>query len=164
MSYSRQTVCSLAGIDVDRFKVLARRGQNIAWLQEGEDGEAFDPYERRPPISGFQALLLAIQTELTLPAGMLDGLSPPDAYQIVNNNAHAVHEAVKSREPYFIGYAGDPQDGRAGGFQLFGSFAEVAAMVASKGGNPARVTLVNVSRVYQAVLDRAAVLGIEFAL
>jgi len=163
--FTRQEVCALTGIPVERFKSLVRRDQ-IAIILANESGWNY--------FSAMDVFRIAIQERLSCQIGYADGLSADTAAKIISNNAEGIEEVFwqslgKKAAPDkwfgYVGFSGD-LDVNNGGDGVFGTLSEVTKLIERKdrnGEQPMRVFLVNADSVLREVAARATKhLNIDF--
>jgi hypothetical protein len=176
--HTRQDVCALTGIPVERFKTLARREQlpTVCVPPTGTSEETLDRVRERnwnwfTPIDVFR---IAIQSRLMSEIGY-DGLAASTAANIVISNSSDIgnvfHLASKgkieksSHHDIWIGYLGitDADDKNNVCRDLSGSLANIVSTIKSVDqGHKSRLFLVNASAVLREIRQRANRLGIEF--
>jgi hypothetical protein len=178
--FSRQDVCALTGIPVERFKSLARRDQlpTIYVPPAGASEDVQDHAKERgwnwfTPI---HVLQIAVQERLMAQIGYAGGFGADTAAKIVINNAGDIGRIFwlasapvgePSPNDLWIGYLGytDRVGNSYGGRNLSGSIAAIVAEqveVDAEGEQPARIVLANVSAVLRDIRNNAARLNIAF--
>lgn len=175
--FTRSAVVALTGISESRLKTLIRREQLPPYLSKKNDAELSDP-KLAQVIEGpnwnrwaaVEVVGVAVAERLMMEIGYADGLPPVTAAKIVVNNAIAIHEAQERPDTdIWAGYVGHADSKACGGFNVCGSFREIAQKIEQSKSEyrdceTARAFLVNVSAVIRAVKQRAAKNGIDFEL
>lgn len=176
--FTRQDVCALTGIPVERFKSLARRNQ-LPTVYAPPRGAPEDCQDRAKErgwnwFSPIDVLLIAVQERLTAQIGYADGSDTGTATNVVVNNAGDIGRIFwlasptigdPSPDDLWVGYVGhaDRLDGSSGCSHLGGSLARI---MQKAGGDTAqegaRLVLVNVSAVLRDVRTNADRLKITF--
>jgi hypothetical protein len=153
--FTRQEVCVLTGIPVERFKSLIRRDQIAIILPDGPGWNYF---------SAMDVFKIAIQERLSCQIGYADGLPADTAAMISDNNKAALWDffwqfpAGKAEPDKWIGYVGfsGDLDVNNGGKNIFGTLSEVTKSIErTKSDEPMRVFLVNADSVLREVAARA---------
>jgi hypothetical protein len=176
--YTRQHVCVLANIDVERFKTLARRNQlpTVFVPPMGVNERSLDRmqtpgWNRFPTLD---AAKITVSEAFNQQMGYADGLSSTTAAMIASNNSEGILEALQkwadspapSSKDIWVGYAGFYE--RGGGENVFGTLETVSKRLSEYSTRafasewPARLFLVNVSEVIREMARRAAAAGIQF--
>lgn len=154
--FTRQEVCTLTGISLERFKSLVRREQIAIILPDGPGWTYF---------SAMDVFMIAIQERLSCQIGYADGLSSDTAAKIVSYNAQGLRDEVFWQFPAgkdepdkwigYVGFSGD-LDVNNGGKNIFGTLSEVTESIErNKSDQPVRVFLVNADSVLREVAARA---------
>jgi hypothetical protein len=178
--HTRQDVCALTGIPVERFKTLARRDQLPTFYvpPAGVSDEILDKVRERNWnwFAPYDVFCIAIQSRLMAEIGYADGLAANTAAKIVANNGGDIgrvfHLAPKgkiekpSHHDIWIGYLGftDVDGSNKGGQNLGGSLANIISTIKSADapGSKSRLFLVNASAVLREIRQQANLLSIEF--
>lgn len=178
--HTRQDVCALTGIPVERFKTLARRDQlpTFHTTPAGVSDEILDKARERNWnwFAPYDVFRIAIQAQLMAEIGYADGLAASTAEKIVSNNNECIRPVFflapkgriekPSHHDIWIGYLGftDADGGNKGGQNLGGSLSNIVSTIKSdeRQGHKSRLFLVNVSAVLREIRQRANRLGIEF--
>jgi hypothetical protein len=162
--FTRQDVCALTGIPVERVKSLIRRDElpfsrSLVGLQGKSQERAWNRF------SAFEVFLIAIQECLFRQNGYADGVSAKTASDIVTNNKQAIYDALCSpssdyKNDQWIGYAGsawdDATNENPGGRNVFGALEEVMKMLRREQDNAyARLLIVNADATLREVHARA---------
>jgi hypothetical protein len=169
--FTRQAICALADIPVERFKSLVRRDQlptinvPIGGISDAARDAAKEPGWNR--FSAEDAFMIAVQEGLSRQIGYADGLSysSQTASRIVANNRDAIQDVLKSpshahSKDRWLGYAGASVDKRAsgenpGGRNVSGILKEVLETLARDEDGYTRLFLVNADAVLREVQARA---------
>jgi len=174
--YKRQDVCRLAGIDVERFKGLARRDQLpiVSPPPIGKTDEIRDHAKERGWnwFSAFDVFLIAVQEQLSREMGYLNGINSEDAAKVVWNNNGFLGDvfwnhssaAASGRKDKWIGYLAfdGPPNRNNGGMNVSGSIADILNQIKDLDIPVARSFLVNADSALRAITLRAESSGIEF--
>lgn len=176
--FTRQDVCALTGIPVERFKSLARRNQlpTIYVPPAGASAGIQDHAKERGWnwFSPIDVLLIAVQERLMAQIGYADGFSADTAAKIVINNAGDIGNILWLASPtigetsphdIWVGYLGytDQVGGDNGGRNVSGSLASIVGWIEAD-ADKSRLVLVNVSAVLRDIRNRADRLNIEFVV
>lgn len=175
--YTRQDVCRLTGIGVERFKGLARREQ-LATISIPKIGitDAIRDHAKERGWNWFSAIdvfLIAVQEQLSREMGYSNGLGPEDAARIVWNNSGELGEVFwtspssgvkEAANDVWVGYAAfdGPTGQNNGGRNLIGSLSKLLERTNSSEDRFARVFLVNADAVLRNIESRAALNSIEY--
>ncbi|TGN86701.1 hypothetical protein EOW77_0019020 [Bradyrhizobium yuanmingense] len=154
MLFTRQEACTLAAMEVERFKAMGRRNQ-LATIDMSESG--WSRY------SAEGVFMMAIQEALMREIGYADGLSAKAASRVVSYNREIIREILsapsltKSKDRW-LGYAGgEPSkpDEPPGGRNVSGAFKDVVRSLERDDDGYARLFLVNGDAVLREVDARA---------
>ena len=157
--FTRQAACTLAGLEVEHFKSLARREQLAVVGQSG--------------FSRLDVAKLAVQAALLAQIGAAGGLDPKTSAMIAASQADELaRELDRSTGPdFWIGYVGQPlaRSGPTkfdGGYHVSGDLPWIAARVTGTRGKgepgAMRLFLVNVTEVLREVRLRAMLANVQF--
>jgi hypothetical protein len=172
--YTRARVCTLAGMDPERFKSLARRDQlptNFVPIGKHKgDDNIQDEIRTRGwnRFSNFDAACIAVTNALASQMGYADGLTHATASKVVSCNSGAITEALENSKAtpnasdIWVGYVAY---GNGGGANRAGDLASIALTLLAElnaGEQVARVFAVNVSDVLRTMRQRATEAGFQF--
>lgn len=165
--FTRQEVCALADIQVERFKSLVRRDQlpTINVPSSGASDSTRDAV-REPGwnrFSAFDTFMIAVQESFSREIGYADGLSSKTASMIVSNNRDVIHDVLlapsRTRDQW-LGYAGGSPNKPGsnelpGGRNVSGTLKDILRAMEHDEAGHARLFLVNVNAVLRDVDARA---------
>lgn len=176
--FTRQDVCALTGIPVERFKSLARRNQlpTVYVPPRGAPEDCQDRAKERGWnwFSPIDVLLIAVQERLTAQIGYADGSDPRTAANVVVNNAGDIGRIYwlasstigdASQDDLWVGYVGhaDRLDDGSGCSHVGGSLARIMETIGDDTAREGRrLVLVNVSAVLRDVRTNADRANIMF--
>jgi hypothetical protein len=166
--FTRQEVCTLTEIPVERIKSLVRRQElpTAFFLVPSLSDTRRDQIKERGwnRFSALEVFSIAVQESLFRQIGYADGLSAETASRIAGNNAHALVEVLSSpskvsRKDKWVGYAGSEREGtdaeNPGGRNIFGTLEDILKTLQRGDDGHVRLFLANADAVLREVQARA---------
>jgi hypothetical protein len=156
--FTRQEVCTLADIPVERIKSWIRRNElPTAYTRDQAKQAGWNRF------SAVEVFKIAIQESLFRQIGEFSGVAADTASWVVAMNGDAVQKIISSGTPKdkdrWIGYAGALRDGSTKEKSVYsnvsGSLDDILTALQPAGGRYVRLLLVNADDVLRQVQARA---------